>query len=164
MGRNGCGKTTLLKIICQQEEPDSGHVVIANDTHVGYLSQITFYDQDNTVYEELLTAFDHVRQLEKELLKQADVLATDSSQAQLEKYDRMQNEFEMLNGYNYEVELKNVFFHFSFTEDDLNKPIREFSSGQKTRIALVKLLLSKPDVLLLDEPTNHLDVDSIEWL
>lgn len=164
VGRNGCGKTTLLKIICQQEEPDSGHVVIANDTHVGYLSQITFYDQDNTVYEELLTAFDHVRQLEKELLKQADVLATDSSQAQLEKYDRMQNEFEMLNGYNYEVELKNVFFHFSFTEDDLNKPIREFSSGQKTRIALVKLLLSKPDVLLLDEPTNHLDVDSIEWL
>ena len=69
VGRNGCGKTTLLKIICQQEEPDSGHVVIANDTHVGYLSQITFYDQDNTVYEELLTAFDHVRQLEKELLK-----------------------------------------------------------------------------------------------
>lgn len=164
VGRNGCGKTTLLKIICGQESMDSGSKYVSNDTKIGYLSQITFKNEDITVFDELSKAFNKVKNLEKQLQEQAEVLQFDSSEAQLAKYDRIQQEFENLNGYQYDVELRNVFFHFQFVEEDLWKKLSEFSSGQKTRIALVKLLLSKPDILLLDEPTNHLDLDSIEWL
>jgi len=164
VGRNGCGKTTLMKTICGLEHYDSGSRMVLNGTNIGYLAQITFVDEEKTVYEELLTAFDKVRELEKQLNAQAEVLKTDSSEKQLEKYDALQTRFEALNGYQYEVELKNVFFHFQFDESDLNKKLCEFSSGQKTRIALVKLLLTKPDILLLDEPTNHLDNDMVEWL
>ena len=164
IGKNGCGKTTLLKIICSQEHMDAGTRTIPNETRVGYLSQITFVDQQKTVYQELLSVFDDVRQVEKELQQQAQLLEKDPSSKALEKYASLQQKFESMNGYNYEVELKSVFFHFQFEESDLYKTLSEFSSGQKTRIALVKLLLSKPDVLLLDEPTNHLDLDSIEWL
>ena len=164
IGKNGCGKTTALKIICGEESYDSGSRVVPNNIKIGYLAQITFQDEDKTVYEELLTAFDRVRDLEKQLHEQAKILEVDPSEKQLERYDAIQQQFEALNGYQYEVELKNVFYHFQFNEEDLNKPLNQFSSGQKTRIALVKLLLTKPDVLLLDEPTNHLDVNSIEWL
>lgn len=164
VGRNGCGKTTLMKIICGQESYDSGSRMVLNGTNIGYLAQITFVNEEKTVYEELLTAFDKVRELEKQLNAQAEILKEDSSEKQLAKYDMLQTRFEALNGYQYEVELKNVFFHFQFDEKDLNKKLCEFSSGQKTRIALVKLLLTKPDILLLDEPTNHLDIASIEWL
>ena len=164
VGRNGCGKTTLLKIICGQESMDSGSRVLSSETKIGYLSQITFADETKTVYEELLSVFEPVIALEKQLNEQSLVLAEDSSQKQLDKYDRLQQKFELMGGYNYEVEIKNVFFHFQFEEEDLHKPLSQFSSGQRTRIGLVKLLLTKPDVLLLDEPTNHLDIDSIEWL
>ncbi len=164
VGRNGCGKTTLLKIISGQETPDAGNVISSADTTVGYLAQITFDDQSISVYEELLKAFEHTRQIEQELQKLAESLSQDSSEKQLNRYAFLQERFEALNGYNYDVELRNVFFHFSFSEADLQRPLNEFSSGQRTRIALVKLLLTKPDVLLLDEPTNHLDVESIEWL
>lgn len=164
VGRNGCGKSTLMKIICGQEDFDAGNRVVTNGLQIGYLSQITFSNEDCTVYEELLKAFDQVRALEKEINEQASVLEYDASEKQLEKYDRLMEQFERLNGYQYDVELKNVFFHFQFEEEDLFKPLSLFSSGQKTRIALVKLLLSKPDILLLDEPTNHLDIESIEWL
>lgn len=164
VGRNGCGKSTLLKIICHQESMDEGNLTIPQDVKIGYLSQITFLDEHRTVHEELLDVFKYVREIENQLNQQAKVLETNSSEKELEKYALLQHKFESLNGYNYEVELKNVFFHFQFTQEDLKKQLFEFSSGQKTRIALVKLLLSKPDVLLLDEPTNHLDLESIEWL
>ena len=164
VGRNGCGKSTLLKIICHQESMDEGNLTIPQDVKIGYLSQITFLDEHRTVHEELLDVFKYVREIENQLNQQAKVLETNSSEKELEKYALLQHKFESLNRYNYEVELKNVFFHFQFTQEDLKKQLCEFSSGQKTRIALVKLLLSKPDVLLLDEPTNHLDLESIEWL
>lgn len=164
VGRNGCGKTTLLKILCGQESMDEGNLTIASGTQIGYLAQITFSSEEHTVYEELLQAFDHIRELEKQLNKQAAVMADDPSEKEIERYAALQQRFEALNGYQYDVELKSVFYHFQFDEEDLKRPLKEFSSGQKTRIALVKLLLSKPDILLLDEPTNHLDIDAIEWL
>lgn len=113
VGRNGCGKTTMMKIICGQENYDSGTRMVLNGTNIGYLAQITFVDEEKTVYEELLTAFDKVRELEKQLNEQAEVLKTDSSEKQLAKYDALQTRFEALNGYQYEVELKNVFFIFN---------------------------------------------------
>ncbi|WP_301044568.1 ribosomal protection-like ABC-F family protein, partial [uncultured Dubosiella sp.] len=164
VGRNGCGKTTLMKIICRIEEPDQGSVVMASGTRLGYLSQITFEDEQRTVYEELLTVFEELTTLQARLESQALVLEKDHSDQQLEKYEKLQTRFEALGGYDYEYELKNVFFHFQFEEADLHKKLEEFSSGQRTRIGLVKLLLTKPDILLLDEPTNHLDIESIEWL
>lgn len=164
VGRNGCGKTTLMKIICRIEEPDQGSVVMASGTRLGYLSQITFEDEQRTVYEELLTVFEELTTLQARLESQALVLEKDHSDQQLEKYEKLQTRFEALGGYDYEYELKNVFFHFQFEETDLHKKLEEFSSGQRTRIGLVKLLLTKPDILLLDEPTNHLDIESIEWL
>lgn len=164
VGRNGSGKTTLLKLITGQEPLDQGTRSIANGVQIGYLEQITFTDETKTVLEELLTVFEPLLEVEKQLQQQAKILETDHSQEQLEKYDRLQTKFDTLGGYDYEHEMRSVFYHFGFEEEDLNRPVGEFSSGQRTRIALVKLLLKKPDVLLLDEPTNHLDVESIEWL
>lgn len=164
VGRNGCGKTTLLNIISGQEDFEKGERIIPNATRIGTLSQTVFNDKTITVKEALEKVFEPLKALEKELEKQAMILGEDHSEKQLEKYDRLQNEFETLGGYDYEHEMKSVFFHFGFEEKDLDKRLDEFSSGQQTRIALVRLLLEKPDVLLLDEPTNHLDLDSIEWL
>jgi ATP-binding cassette subfamily F protein 3 len=164
VGRNGCGKTTLLKIIAGQEDLDSGERIVPNATQIGYLNQITFLDENISVLEELEKVFEPLRQLEKQMEEQVQLLETDHSQKQLERYDAMMMRFELMGGYDYEHELRSVFFHMGFSEEELHKQISEFSSGQKTRIALVKLLLEKPDVLLLDEPTNHLDVQSIEWL
>lgn len=164
VGRNGCGKTTLLNIISGQEDFEKGERIIPNATRIGTLSQTVFNDKTITVKEALEKVFEPLKALEKELEKQAMILGEDHSEKQLEKYDRLQNQFETLGGYDYEHEMKSVFFHFGFEEKDLDKRLDEFSSGQQTRIALVKLLLEKPDVLLLDEPTNHLDLDSIEWL
>lgn len=164
VGRNGCGKTTLLNIISGQEDFEKGERIIPNATRIGTLSQTVFNDKTITVKEALEKVFEPLKALGKELEKQAMILGEDHSEKQLEKYDRLQNEFETLGGYDYEHEMKSVFFHFGFEEKDLDKRLDEFSSGQQTRIALVRLLLEKPDVLLLDEPTNHLDLDSIEWL
>lgn len=164
VGRNGCGKTTLLKILCGQETMDEGSLTKAAGSEIGYLAQVTFSSEEHTVYEELLKAFDHVLELEKQLNEQAMIMADNPTEKEMERYASLQQRFEALNGYQYDVELKSVFYHFQFDEQDLNRPLKEFSSGQKTQIALVKLLLSKPDVLLLDEPTNHLDIDAIEWL
>ncbi len=164
VGRNGCGKTTLLKMITGEEQPDAGEIFRSDSLRVGYLAQITFQDEERTVYEELLDEFRTVIALEQDLQKQAELLEHDPSDEQLDRYEKLQNEFERLGGYDYEHEIRSVFMNSGFEEEELNKKITEFSSGQRTRIALVKLLLSRPDLLLLDEPTNHLDVSAIEWL
>lgn len=164
VGRNGCGKTTLLNIIAKNEDFDRGEMIIPNATKIGSISQTLFDDKTMTVLEALEEVFIPLKELEKQVNEQAELLALDHSEKALEKYDRLLNRFETMGGYDYEHELRSVFYHFGFEESDLSKRINEFSSGQQTRIALARLLLEKPDVLLLDEPTNHLDLDSIEWL
>ena len=164
VGRNGAGKTTLLKIMAGEEDLDRGQVIVPKDIRVGTLSQITFGDLGKTVHEALLEVFEPLKQLERQMEDLTQVLESDPSQSNLEKFDRLQTEYQAKGGYEYEKELQTVFHHFGFAPEELEKRLSEFSSGQRTRIGLVKLLLSKPDVLLLDEPTNHLDIDSIEWL
>ncbi len=164
IGRNGCGKTTLLRVIAGEEELDSGSITLSSDTTIGYLAQSAIEDAGQTVYEELLKAYAHLLRMQKTLDEMTERMATDYSESLLNQYASLSHQFEELGGYDYQAELKTVFFQFGFTEADLKKRVGEFSGGQRTKIAFVKLLLSKPDILLLDEPTNHLDLSTIEWL
>lgn len=164
VGRNGCGKSTLLKCINGNENLDSGTIHKQNNITIGYLAQKTLEDEDKTVLEELNEAFSEIFKIEEELKDLESIMKEDHSEKTLEKYALLQSKFEMLNGYSYESEMKTVFSRFGFNESDLNREVKTFSGGQRTRIAFVKLLLMKPDILLLDEPTNHLDLETIEWL
>ncbi|MCD7808156.1 MAG: ABC-F type ribosomal protection protein [Erysipelotrichaceae bacterium] len=165
IGVNGAGKSTLLKILCQQESYDSGEIRKPNNVTIGYLSQHNTIDYNMTIYEALLDVFkpllakqDRMRELEAQMAVESDL------EAIMREYDRLSNEFENANGYSYESQLKGVLKGLGFHEDEWNMKIGILSGGQKTRVALGRLLLLQPDLLLLDEPTNHLDVNSIEWL
>ena len=164
VGRNGCGKSTLLKCIVSSESLDSGTIHKQSGATIGYLSQKTIEDENKTVREELNDAFKEIFILEKELKDLEEVMKDDHSDTILEKYAQLQTKFEDLNGYTYQSEINTVFTRFGFDQSDLDRQVKTFSGGQRTRIAFVKLLLSKPDILLLDEPTNHLDLQTIEWL
>jgi len=164
VGRNGCGKTTFLRCMCGEESFDKGTVSMQNGTVIGYLSQKVLEHDERTVEEELKLIYEPVFALQKRMEELEEKMLTDTSEKVLSSYAELQEQFEAMNGYSWESEMNTVFTRFGFTKADLQKKIGEFSGGQKTRIAFVRLLLSKPDILLLDEPTNHLDLDAIVWL
>lgn len=164
VGRNGCGKTTLLKAIAGVESLDKGEIHAESNLTIGYLAQTTFADDDAIVEEELEHVFDHLRALGKQLEAVTEEMTTNHSEELLNKYANLQQRYEELGGYTYHSDMMTIFTKFGFSDEDLKRRISSFSGGQKTRLAFVKLLLSKPDILLLDEPTNHLDIATIEWL
>ncbi len=164
IGNNGCGKTTLMKIIANEEELDSGIIHKANDCRIGYLAQTTFTNEENSVQEELNAVFQNVLELKIRLEEIYKKMENDHSESLLNEYAALQHAFEDRGGYTIQSDIETMFTKFGFSIDDLNRKISTFSGGQRTRIAFVKLLLSAPDILLLDEPTNHLDLETIEWL
>lgn len=167
VGINGAGKSTLFKIIMGEETPDSGHVIIGKDKTIGYLAQQQEHSYSRTIYEEMLTVKQHIIELDQQI--RDTELAMKHAQGDdltilLNTYSRLNHEFEMQNGYAYKSEINGVLKGLGFSEEDYDTKISTLSGGQKTRVALGRLLLSQPDIILLDEPTNHLDMDSISWL
>nr|WP_314459385.1 ABC-F family ATP-binding cassette domain-containing protein [uncultured Clostridium sp.] len=167
VGINGAGKSTLLKMIIGELAADEGEVVISKGKTLGYLSQHQDLSGDRTVYEEVLEVKRPLMDMEAKIRKlEMDMkhAAGDELEEMLSVYSRLNHEFELLNGYAYQSEVTGVLKGLGFTEDEFQKPVSALSGGQKTRVALGRLLLTKPDIILLDEPTNHLDMDSIAWL
>lgn len=165
IGVNGAGKSTLLRILNDEESYDSGEIHKPNNVTIGYLSQHNTIDYDITIYEALLDVFKPLLAKQERMRELEALMATESDlEPIMREYDRLSNEFENANGYSYESQLKGVLKGLGFSEDEWHMKIGILSGGQKTRVALGRLLLLQPDLLLLDEPTNHLDVNSIEWL
>lgn len=170
VGRNGCGKTTLLKLISGEVEmekldsDESAFIAKAGNPEIGYLKQIAFDDPDVTLEQEVRKCFVKMDERKAELARVAAELEHDYSDEKVARYTAMEEAFKDDGGYYYEKEYEVMIRKFGFSDDERKKPIRDFSGGQQTKIAFIKLLLSKPDILLLDEPTNHLDVTTIEWL
>lgn len=167
VGINGAGKSTLLKIITGIEPADTGLVTLAKDKTLGYLSQQQNLNSDNTIYDELLSVKQYILDMEAQLrsienqMKSADDTALETL---MKKYSDLNHEFELNNGYAYKSEITGILKGLGFAEEDFTLNVNTLSGGQKTRVALGRLLLSKPDIILLDEPTNHLDMESISWL
>src|SRR5713226_4209903 len=169
VGPNGAGKSTLLNIIAGYEEPDEGTVAVARNARMGYLLQVTDFQAENTLRDEMLTVFAEVRGWEHELNELGRILATPEAQMDLheqllQRYADLQVRFEHAGGYTYENRVDQVIDGLGFTREQQASPVLQLSGGQQTRAALGKLLLQEPDLLLLDEPTNHLDLVALEWL
>lgn len=166
VGNNGAGKSTILKIIMNELHADLGDVTVGKDKTVGYLPQYQNLDSDNSVYEEVRSVKQDLIDMENKLRKYEQMMADgcDNYESIINSYTNLNHQFELLNGYAYQSEIDGILRGLGFEEKDFAKKINTLSGGQKTRVALCKLLLQKPDIILLDEPTNHLDLNSIKWL
>ena len=170
VGKNGAGKSTMLKILCGLQKPTDGVVAIPNETTIGYLPQVMKLQDDTTVKEETRKAFAHNTEMKARLDKMQQEMAdrtdyeTESYAQLVEKFTQEHERYMMMGGENYEAEIERTLSGLGFNREDFERPTREFSGGWRMRIELAKILLQKPDVLLLDEPTNHLDIESIQWL
>ena len=170
VGKNGAGKSTMLKILCGLQQPTSGMVSVPNDVIIGYLPQVMKLQDDTTVREETRKAFAdntkiaaRLKKMEQEMADRTDY-ESDSYSKLVEQFSQEHERYMMMGGENYEAEIERTLTGLGFTRDDFERPTKEFSGGWRMRIELAKILLKKPDVLLLDEPTNHLDIESIQWL
>ena len=168
VGRNGCGKTTLLKAITGEYDIESGYdeveVISSGDFNIGYVKQNDDYRVDMKMIDYIKEAFLNILDMEKKLQLLEDDISKKYSEEVLNKYNELLSRYEYMGGYKYKKEIEVILNKFDFSDDDKNKYLSEFSGGQFTKLSLIRLLLSKPDLLILDEPTNHLDIKAIEWL
>lgn len=165
IGKNGTGKTTLLKLILEHYRPDAGEIHKNKQATIGYLSQDVLEERDNTLHDEMIHVFEHLRYLEQKMRQIEDGLAEQPDDEELlHRYSQIQHQYDVDGGYDYLYQIDAILHQFGFTNEEYDRYVSTFSGGEKTRIAFAKLLLQQPDLLILDEPTNHLDIAIIDWL
>ena len=168
VGRNGCGKTTLLKAIVGEYEITSGYeemdIISSEDFNIGYVKQNDGYNLDMKMIDYIKSSFKDILDIEKKLNTLENEMSTNYDEKVLNKYNELLSRYEYMGGYKYKKEIEVILSKFDFSDEDKSKYLNEFSGGQLTKLSLIRLLLSKPDLLILDEPTNHLDIKAIEWL